>query len=550
MLDRDVLLAPPPAGKKRKKPYVVAGKPEESLLWQRAGIDQDMPPEEENRAPSDEERAVLRRWIEAGAPPAVLDKARPFVGAREVLAAIRDDLNETTAEDRPFRRYLTPANLHNNTKVGDDDLRLARAAVAKLVNSLSWKPKLAVPRAIDAQRAVLAIDLRDLGWDDRTWRQIIGHKKATGGTRFEGARDEERKGYPYGLSHRSDRDVAVRKLADEVDRLAGCELPDIRADWLVATASRPPLYEAVLGLPDDARDLERRLVVDVRADFLRDRLARAGFATSGVSSHNRVVERHDAAHGAYWKSYDFRSDEATAELARFPLGPAFEGNPFAGQAFEHAGGEVIFSLPNGLQGYLLVNNQDRRIAAGPIDIVGDSLRTSGTATIVNGLSCMACHKDGLIGAFQDQVRAGHALAGEARQKVERIYPEKAAMDRLLAEDEARFLAAADQVAGDFLRDGADRSRSIRDFPEPIGAVGRRYLKDLGIEEAAAELGLKDPKELQTAIRLNPELRRLGLAPLLDGGTIKRAAWESLRFLNSPFQDAALQLELGTPSNQL
>ena len=44
---------------------------------------------------------------------------------------------------------------------------------------------------------------------------------------------------------------------------------------------------------------------------------------------------------------------------------------------------------------------------------------------------------------------------------------------------------------------------------------------------------------------------LGLGPLVQpGGRIKRAAWESLKFFNTPFQEAALQLELGTPYHEL
>lgn len=546
VLDRDILTAAP-AGKK-KKPYVVPGKPDDSFLWQRAGVDQDMPPEDPT--PTDAERAILRRWIEAGAPMAVLAEARPFVGEAEILAALRDDLSKAPSESRPFFRYFTLANLHNNRKVPDDDVRLARAALAKLLNSLSWKPRIVVPRAIDANQVVLAIDLRDLGWDARTWRLITQREQARSGSPFAGARDPERKGYPYGLTHLRDRDEPTGKLAEEVYRLSGCQLPYLRADWFVATASRPPLYEAVLGLPANARELERKLDVDVVENFLRDRLARAAFATSGVSSHNRMIERHEALYGAYWKSYDFKSDEDRAGLPRFPLGPLFAGNPFERQAFEHAGGEIIFHLPNGLQAYLLVDNQDRRIEAGPIEIVGDSLRTSGTATVVNGLSCMACHKNGMIAEFRDEIRAGNGLAGESRAKVERLYPEPAEMERLLGEDENRFLTALEKATGAFLKVGPDRDKAIREFPEPIGAVARRYVKDLALEDVAAELGLEDPAELAGAIKGNPELRRQSLGPLLDGGSIKRSAWESLKFFNAPYQDAALQLERGTPYHEL
>ena len=124
--------------------------------------------------------------------------------------------------------------------------------------------------------------------------------------------------------------------------------------------------------------------MDVAADFLGDQLARAGFAGSGVSSQNRLVERHPALYGAYWKSYDFSKNDGTANLFRFPLGPVFAGNPFPDQAFEHAGGEIIFNLPNGLQGYLLVDAKGKRIDAGPIEVVSDALKTSGTAAIVTG----------------------------------------------------------------------------------------------------------------------------------------------------------------------
>lgn len=551
VLDRDSLIAAPPVGKKRKAAYVVPGKPDASLLWKRVGVDEDMPPEDPT--PTAAEKTTLRRWIEAGAPFPVLDKPREFVGRKDVLAAIRGHLEQTPEVDRRFQRYFTLTNLHNNRKVLDDDLRLYRAALAKLVNALSWKPRLVLPRVLPGtHETVLNIDLRDLGWDrGDLWEALVRREEPPAGTRFLGARDELRKGYPYGLTNdRLPGDEATQRLAGDVERLMNCELPDLRADWFIATASRPPLYEAILGLPKDARELERRLDVDVRGNFLRDRLARAGFATSGVSQHNRMVERHDAAYGAYWKSYDFKSDEGTGELTKFPLGPVFEGNPFPRQAFEHAGGEIIFSLPNRLHGYLLVNAKDERIEAGPIEIVGDALQTAGSATIVNGLSCMACHKEGMISGFADAIRSGHGVAGEARQKVERIYPAKEAMDRLLGEDQDAFLAAVEQVTGPFLKQGADQGKAIRDFPEPIGAIARLYVKDLGLDEVAAELGVK-PKLLQERIAADPALRRLGLGPLAQpGGRIKRSSWESLQFFNSPFQEAARHLELGTPYHKL
>jgi serine/threonine-protein kinase len=524
VLDRDVLVARRGAD---VPVYVVPGKPEESLLWGRTGVDKDMPPSAPR--PSDDERATIARWIEAGALfPQPSRGARPVKTENAVLAAIRDHLRTAREADRPFLRYFTLFNLHNNQGTSNEDLRLARAAVAKLVNSLSWKPDIAVPAPVDSEQTVLALDVREVGWDGRDlWNEILSR-------------------YPYGLKHDADRDESARTLASEVYTLCGTSLPFVRADWFVAAASRPPLYDTMLDIPSDSQALERLLVVDVENDFLSGKLARAGFATSGVSSQNRLVDRHPARYGAYWKSYDFRLNEGTANLFRFPLGPVFTANPYPRQAFEHAGGELIFNLPNGLQGYMLVDPQGRRIEAGPIEVVSDALRTSGTAAIVAGLSCMACHQHGII-AFKDTVRAGLAVEGVARAKAEQIFLSKESMERLMKRDESRFLKSLDEATGGFLKIGEDQAKAIRDFPEPIGAVARVYLKDLGPEEVTAELGLADPRELLPLIKASAYLGQLGLTPLVQGAAIKRTEWDSLtQRSRSTFQQTAHELRLGTP----
>src|SRR5581483_4447559 len=155
-----------------------------------------------------------------------------------------------------------------------------------------------------------------------------------------------------------------------------------------------------------AAELEARLGVDAALNYQRDRLARAGFVQSGVSEQNRLIERHDAVHGGYWKSYDFRKDGSRGNLLRYPLGPIGLGSLHPEACFRHDGGEVLFHLPNGLQGYLLVDDRDNRIDAGPQDIVGDVHKTAGSSQIVAGLSCMACHTRGLVAPPHDVVRKG------------------------------------------------------------------------------------------------------------------------------------------------
>jgi serine/threonine-protein kinase len=524
VLDHKVLTAPRDGDRR----YVEPGKPEASLLFQRLAVRNNMPPRNVRERPSDEDKDVIRRWIEAGAPPFPVAEPRRFVTTRAVFEAVHADLARVEPQRRPNRRYFTLAHLHNNPAVSDSDLRVARAALAKALNSMTWQPRVVLPRALDPDQTVFAVDIGDLGWDrNDLWRPVM-------------------KEYPYGLSYAGSRDERLRRLEQAVTTATDCDLPVVRADWFVAMATQPPLYHALLELPDDARVLERRLGVDVIANFRAGRLDRAGFAASGVSGQNRLVERHAAAGGgAYWKSYDFKARTPRNVLTRFPLGPEFDGHPFPQQAFRQAGGELIFALPNGLQGYLLVNAKDERIDAGPVEIVSDSLKTAGVPAVINGLSCMSCHKHGMI-PFKDAVRDGTAVGGDALRLVQQLYPRQEEMDRLVRHDGARFMDALGRAVGPFVQVGEDRQRPLADFPEPVGEVARTYLlKDLGPAEAAYELGLESPDRLRELIAGSRALRALGLAPLAAGRSIRRDEWETLDG-PSLFQKVARELQLGSP----
>jgi serine/threonine-protein kinase len=513
----------------RKK--VTAGNSAKSRLFKKVQSG-EMPPEDEKPRPTAEEITALKAWIDAGAPafPATAAR-RPFQSEESALALVRDHLRNLPAPSgQQFQRYFTLTHLHNNASVSDEDLRWQRAALAKAVNSLSWKPGIVVPKALNKDQTVFAVDLRDLDWDRRrVW-------------------DEVSKQYPYGLKLDGQRDEQTRSVATEVYRLSGTDLPVLRADWFVATATRPPLYHTILDLPDKDAKLEQLLRVDAKENFLRDKLARAGFAKSGVSSQNRLIERHEAAYGAYWKSFDFKSNDGAGNLFRFPLGPAFKDNPFADQAFAHAGGELIFHLPNGLQAYLLVNGKGQRIDEGPTDVVSDTNKSSGTVAIVTGLSCMVCHKHGMIReGFKDELRDGAGVAGAARDKVQQLHRTAEDFTALMKDDENRFLTALDRAVGPFLKVGPDKDKDIREFTdEPIGRVVRAYHRDLTLQDAATELGLADAQGLANSIVGNNRLRELGLGALTNGGTLKRDAWSSVEQRLSPFQRAALELDRGSP----
>src|SRR5262249_14254475 len=270
-----------------------------------------------------------------------------------------------------------------------------------------------------------------------------------------------------------------------------------------ATASRPPLYHDLLQLPATDRELERLLRVDVVADLEQQSAVRAGFNGSGVSRNNRLIERHEAAYRAYWRSYDFSDNTQRQNLFEPPLGPVPGQNSFV-----HAGGELLFHLPTGLQGYLLVDGNGRRIDRAPSDIVSDPRRPD--HTVETGLSCMTCHTRGLI-PKADQVRAHVAKNPQAfgaadAATIKALYPPAAALRPLLAEDSDRFVKALART-------------SVRpDDPEPIAAVADHYEAALDLDAAAAEAGVSTD-ELARRLGGAPDLAR-ALGPLLTrGGTV-------------------------------
>ncbi len=506
---------------------VVAGDLDQSELWQRVSTDDEelvMPP---SGRISDEELEQLKQWIEGGAkafPTAT--SQRPYVTTMQVYQAIETDLAKHLADEARDLRYFSIRHLHNNPEVSDADLRMYRAALSKLLNSLSWESSIVLPVPVDEHQTILRVNLADIGWDQhRLWRKLLRR-------------------YPYGMSMDSSSEVALATSASAVYAATGSRIPIVRADWFVATAAVPPLYHELLQLPDgDGADamLERKLQVDVQRDFIKNRLMRAGFIKSNVSQHNRLVDRHASAYGAYWKSYDFASSSGRQKLIAFPLGPDFHGNEYARAAFQHDGGEIIFNLPNGLQAYLLVDGAGRRIDRGPINVVFDNKQPLGNKEVINGISCMVCHNRGMQ-PFKDDVLRGTSLRGSAAQKVARLFPKSDDFDKVIEEDSQRFLRALRKATKPFLDEGDDVVKR-----EPVGAIARQFSDELFMVDVAAELGHENIDVLKVLFK-DPAYLQFGLGVIAGGGPIKRESWQQTGRgqAYSYYQLVSEKLGLGTP----
>ena len=111
--------------------------------------------------------------------------------------------------------------------------------------------------------------------------------------------------------------------------------------------------------------------------------------------------------------------------------------------------------------------------------MSDDQKNSGTTQVVNGLSCMGCHKDGMR-TFKDDLRVGAELGGKARETLDLFTPQQKDMDRVLSQDEAQFVKAVEEATCPLLKVEEDKDKPIRAFPEPISTQGLRItMGDLG-----------------------------------------------------------------------
>ena len=455
---------------------VVPGDPQESRLYETIASNR-MPTPSRPRMDAAELQAIVD-WINALAPageeaapaataaaavptpePAPRPELPEFAGGsfESLVAAAVADLGDVRIEDREFIRYFSFAHLPmpevdcNREGALRNPMHYFHAALNKFINSVSRAPTLQQVRPVTGtEGALVAIDLRDFGWTSDDWMAI------SEGVHTRGALEAGFSTsvwadlvplYPYAVDPSSDALLGV------VAGTTGTRVPIMQADWFTRHASEAPIYDTLLRLPDNITDLEYRMGIDIYQEIRQLRIMRAGFLaeSSGVSDHNRMLERFDLPRGGYyWRSYDFAGSDGVQSLILHPDGPAAMGRTVSGsEPFEHDGGEMIFSLPNGMQGYYLSLADGTRITEGPTSIVSFRDRPIGRGIeIVNARSCFSCHENGMI-SKSDEIReyilTNPTLGLEARDLLLRMYPEQDVVDDYYERDMEEFLQALDRI---------------------------------------------------------------------------------------------------------
>ncbi|MEQ1824087.1 MAG: hypothetical protein ABL949_16380 [Fimbriimonadaceae bacterium] len=461
--------------------YVVPGNAEKSRFFKKIILpddDEDRMPKSsgakgsvEYREPlSSAEIALFKDWIDGEPEKGNVATARSFITEADIQEVIQKDL-ESSPGNTINRRYFTLANWYNATDerggplVDDKTLNVYRSAISKSVNSLSWESTIVKPEPIDESKTIFRINLEDYGWTPEVWERIA-------------------KFYPYTL-------LADSPASQLIKAATGTSRGVLRADWFVYATSQAPLYHQILGMPGDIVQnaeflLEKKLGFDYARALQDGGAVRSGFEQSGVSQGNRIIERvtFTYARGGlayYWKSYDFdknNKEKPGGDIFKAPLGPKTAGLTSNGtRQFSHAGGEIVFSLPNGLQAYLLVDARGARLNEAPTNIVHDQNRTDGR--IINGISCMGCHKNGMFATTPKDEVLTHALAlpldDKEEAQIKRLYSQ-AKMDAAIEADTKSFNEALSECDVD------------ENGVEPLNALYGRFIADIRLPSLAAEIG--------------------------------------------------------------
>lgn len=414
----------------------------------------------------------------SGGPQTPPVSCNAVIDQDSLYQTINADLAGLDVEDQPFARYLSLADLSNACT---GSLDADRAALSKLINSLSLSATLTQPVAVDADETLYRIDLRDYDWD----RQI-----EVGGKRFDDAWEALIASSAYALPFVGDD-------ADDAVSDTGTTVPVLFGSAFVAAAASAPLYYALLGVSADLDDqLSNELGIDVAADRADGETVRAGFVADGQDGETQfLAERFDleVRAGVAWQISEFGGD-----LFEDPLGNA------SGER------ELVFTLPNGLQGHIVAdaNGRVRNDSNVVIDLEAANLR----ARVAD--SYFRLRAQGV--EVQDEVRP-FVLANPGdfdqaeRNAILAVYPAADDLEALLDADRSNFLAASLSRLG----------QDIDDAPEPVSQTFANFSAEVDLATAAGELMVTTDELLQNLALLDPALG------VLDGGSIDRADFTQL-----------------------
>jgi serine/threonine-protein kinase len=421
----------------------------------------------------------------------------------EIFQEINEDLSRADADDRVFYRYISLTNRFTAGQCAEA-LDKDRQGLTKMMNMLSIEAKIEQPVPVNTDETLYRIDLRDFQWD----RAI-----SVEGTNFNDVWEAVAANNPYAVEFVGDD-------ADDAKDDTQTAFPVQFADQMMDVAIIGNLYYAIIDVDVNQTltdFITNELQIDVAQNILDEDQLRAGTTKSRISRQDRVVERDDieVRLGALWQSFDFEDVNANQSIFE----DVFDFTP--------GGTEAIFTLPNGMLGFIIADANNNIVEDS--DILLDTNQNNFRA--ITSVSCSNCHATGFIPVV-DEVRdvalANAREIGLNRDEVEQIesiYASPQEFARQVDEDSEGFFQAALQRA-DLPVQGGD----------PVSSVFLRFDQDLRIEDAAGDLGLTADELDDNLDLLNPVLSVLGENGTIDRDDFTAVYIDSLCILSQPLEN--------------
>jgi cytochrome c5 len=503
-----------------KNDKVVPGKKEDSQLFVRMQQGSMPPAFQRTQRPTFGQIDQVGQFIDE-LDPAVFDpdaakcETVPFLSSDEQISLMANDIARLDSKDQPFTRYLTITYSSNagGCEGPRKDLERQRFALFKGINSVSTETTVGIPEPIDQAQTIYRIDIRDYNWDRGIDIEDDGVQDFNDGwdAIVAGVQGQLVQGNlpvnPNSSVLAGNNAYAVEYVGDQADDLkadSGTAVPFLPVNAFIQASEFADLYYSLIGAKANIFDFEKEvLLIDTVQEKEDDNLLRAGFSNSGVSKQERVLNRFDqgtAGGYSYWLSFDFDGGSGTVNgnLVRDLANDSIYSNPID---FLFTGGEAIFNLPNGFQGYYVANAAGVRLAEAPVGIVIDPAQNNGTVT--NGASCHSCHNAGMI-TFTDTVRPyveanRQDFDNETYEHVINQYPKDPnQFQRVMDEDSAVHVNAV-------VKSGIPKGT-----PDAVSRVYLDFQFNVNITAklAAGELGVTEEELISSINDLDPSLANL------------------------------------------
>lgn len=439
----------------------------------------------------------------------------------KLAAAFLSDANKSIPQEaKPYIRFLSWQNY-----AGSPDLETRQRTMRFWANSLHLESDPEFPHDVPGSGGLLSyLDLRDYGWTGTAWAAVAGREPyfrqpavSAGPAQFMrvviGASQDPKTLHAVGIVRADwffretcelDRSPAYYDLLFAKQR---------HPDTVYEGPHRKPVFKSFVDFPKTEGDVEKVLGVDSIRAYIKTsgiNLQHGAVVEGGekgnsiVARQNRLLERTNGPIGYFWKTFDVRETSGQRDFAET-----------LHKDFLFDAGEILFRLPGGGQGGLLVDAKGAVLNVADNRFATDNSDAGRDARVRNPGSCMVCHESGIIkpqNLIEEMLKAGVDIKFKDKKESRDARSFFLGWESKLKNDQEEYAGFIKRTSG---YSPAENSRNFKAFRDA-------YDSPVDASRAASECGVPLPV-LLAAARKSLKARVLNL---VQGISMPRKTWET------------------------